>query len=458
MADSAPSSPSAFPGFDRPRQNWFKMPNAWTDITAGISSLAELKVIEYVLKHTWGYQEFGIPKQISLTEFMTGRRRKDGSRIDQGTGLTRPSVRAGLKAAVEHGYLEKRVDASDKARIRTYYSLRMRPDLAEEIDNQQHWPEQHWPEEPPAPDDDEDGDDALVPDHDPDDDPDGDRGGKNLSSGGKNLSRGGKNLSLGGKESFPRSEKDTLERHQQQENNNNMRAQEDPSATPDVVVVALLARGISRPVARRLARLYPADYVRAKEAYLDFLVDARPHEVKKPAAWLRKAIEDDYSAPDGFISPADREQAIAAEKRRNEALVAAQEREWEARAAAEEAHKQALAAKRARLHAHFGTRPEDVALWQAVSTELSHGSSTLYALVATAEILQVDAEAPTGARVRLGIPHPFQLRELQHPRLQMALARAFKHHVRKELAIELTLIADDALEELLSGSPILGAA
>lgn len=115
-----------FPGFARPEQNWFKLPNDWTDITAGMSSLAELKVVEYVLKHTWGYQEFGLTKQITTDEFMHGRKRKDGTRMDKGTGLiSRHSVIDGLKKAVQDGYLIEDVDASDLGRVKKFYALRM---------------------------------------------------------------------------------------------------------------------------------------------------------------------------------------------------------------------------------------------------------------------------------------------------------------------------------------------
>lgn len=421
MADTPPSPHPTFQGFDLPRQNWFKMPNGWTDITAGISSLAELKVIEYVLKHTWGYQEYGLTKRITTDEFMHGRRRKDGTRMDRGTGLSKPSVVAGLKSAVAHGFLEEIVDDADLARIKKYYSLKMLPGLSLEADEVR--PETFPP--PPA----AGGSDA-------------DSGVKMLAPDVKMLTPDVKNLNTRGKDSLHRSEKDTLERHQQRDTNNN-NTRDDAVPTGDVVVVALMDHGISRPVARRLARLYPAEYIQAKEQYLDFLVDARPHEVKKPAAWLRKAIEDDYSAPDGFISPADREQAIEAEKRRNEALVAAQERELAARTAVEDARKAAAAAKRARLHAHFGTGDEAIDLWRGVLNELSYSGGALYAMLATSEILHLD-----DTQVLLGIPHAFQLRELQHPRLQTAIARALKNHTRRDLRIELLSIADDALDDL----------
>ena len=116
-----------FEGFDTPKQNWFKMPNKWTDITADISSLAELKVVEYVMRHTWGFQEYGLSKWITNEEFVNGRKRRDGTRIDKGTGLSLRSVRNGTNAAVKRGLLIALVDESDRGRIKKAYSVRMKP-------------------------------------------------------------------------------------------------------------------------------------------------------------------------------------------------------------------------------------------------------------------------------------------------------------------------------------------
>src|SRR6266704_2463012 len=92
----APVVATDFPGFSTPESNFFRLPNEWTDITAKITSLAELKLVEYVLKHTWGYSEFDMVKKITTDEFINGRKRKDGTRIDIGTGLSKPSVIQGL--------------------------------------------------------------------------------------------------------------------------------------------------------------------------------------------------------------------------------------------------------------------------------------------------------------------------------------------------------------------------
>src|SRR5436305_13620951 len=118
-----------YAGFNKPEANFFRLPNEWTDITARITSLAELKLVEYVLKHTWGYSEFDMVKKITTDEFMYGRKKKDGTRIDSGTGLSKPSVMEGLTNAVKHGLLEVEIDESDKARIKKYYKLRMKTTL-----------------------------------------------------------------------------------------------------------------------------------------------------------------------------------------------------------------------------------------------------------------------------------------------------------------------------------------
>src|SRR5436309_12621942 len=124
-------SKQSFEGFNKPEANFFRLPNEWTDITARITSLAELKLVEYVLKHTWGYSEFDMVKKITTDEFMSGRKKKNGERIDTGTGLSKPSVIEGLTSAVKHGLLEVEIDDSDKARIKKSYKLKMRTPIEE---------------------------------------------------------------------------------------------------------------------------------------------------------------------------------------------------------------------------------------------------------------------------------------------------------------------------------------
>lgn len=129
-----------FRGFVPPKKNFFLMPNELIDINAEIDNLAELKVVQYVLRHTWGYQEeayekpgarYNKFKHITIDEFMHGRAYKrrgpngEVIRMDKGTGLSEMAVRNGIKRAVEDGYIECEEDASDKARIKKYYKLRI---------------------------------------------------------------------------------------------------------------------------------------------------------------------------------------------------------------------------------------------------------------------------------------------------------------------------------------------
>jgi hypothetical protein len=119
----------AFEGFrkiDKTSKHFYKLPNEWTDIMADINNLAELKVVEYLMRHTWGFGEYDQFKHITVDEFMYGRI-SNGERMDKGTGLKSDrSARDGLKAAIEHGYIICDTDDKDKARVKKYYKLKMR--------------------------------------------------------------------------------------------------------------------------------------------------------------------------------------------------------------------------------------------------------------------------------------------------------------------------------------------
>jgi hypothetical protein len=169
------------------------MPNEWINICAEITNLAELKVVQYVLRHTWGYHEYdGQPKPITIDEFMHGRKRKDGTRIDKGTGLSEMSVRNGLEKAIEHGYIICESDERDKARIKKSYKLNMLSSGVQDLDPKQK------------------------------------------KSGVQDLGDGVQNLDLGTKKLRPRSEKETKEKHQKkntEERKNDTPQQNSPVST-----------------------------------------------------------------------------------------------------------------------------------------------------------------------------------------------------------------------------------
>lgn len=103
------------------------LPNVWINIVASIENLSELKVVLYLMRHTWGFQEYDQFKHITLDGFINGRKRKDGTRMDCGTQLTEKAVIKGLKLAVEHGLIVEDIDDSDPGRTRKSYKLKMLP-------------------------------------------------------------------------------------------------------------------------------------------------------------------------------------------------------------------------------------------------------------------------------------------------------------------------------------------
>ncbi len=122
-------APACFEGFDPPESNFWRLPNNWFDLVAGFTSWAEHKVVEYILRHTWGYNEYGVTKLITMDEFMHGRKRRDGSRMDAGCGMAENSIKKGIADAVAHGFLVVEVDARDRGRIKKFYAPRMRRNL-----------------------------------------------------------------------------------------------------------------------------------------------------------------------------------------------------------------------------------------------------------------------------------------------------------------------------------------
>lgn len=121
-----------FQGFNLPESNYSKLPHQFIDLLPIMTTLGEIKVVLYILRHTWGYSEFGLEKELTIDEIMNGRKRNDGTRMDNGTGLSRNSVRQGANDAVEHGLIWVREDKSDLARIKTFYSIAICQDLIAE--------------------------------------------------------------------------------------------------------------------------------------------------------------------------------------------------------------------------------------------------------------------------------------------------------------------------------------
>ena len=84
------------------------------------------------------------------------------------------------------------------------------------------------------------------------------------------------------------------------------------SEQPNLLIGKLVAEGVTASIAARLCASYPDERIIQQLEVLVYLRRTRPGEVKDPAAWLRSAIEQDWAAPRGFKSAAQREAEQAA--------------------------------------------------------------------------------------------------------------------------------------------------
>jgi hypothetical protein len=114
-----------FEGFQEPEENWSKLPHQLIGALPLIETVSEMKVILYVLRHTWGFREFDKLKRITLDEFQNGRKKKDGSRMDAGTGLSANAIKDGIARAINHGFLIQVPDGRDFGRSSHVYQLRV---------------------------------------------------------------------------------------------------------------------------------------------------------------------------------------------------------------------------------------------------------------------------------------------------------------------------------------------
>jgi predicted transcriptional regulator len=111
-----------FIGFASPR--YTQVPDELFDDLLPDLTGAELKVLMYVIRRTFGFKRDS--DHISLSQMVQGITRKDGSILDRGTGLTKESVIKAARSLVDKGILVRtRVTSVDKGFESTEYSLKI---------------------------------------------------------------------------------------------------------------------------------------------------------------------------------------------------------------------------------------------------------------------------------------------------------------------------------------------
>jgi hypothetical protein len=188
------------------------------------------------------------------------------------------------------------------------------------------------------------------------------------------------------------------------------------------VVVALVNEKISEKIAVRLAQRYNRTRIFEKIEYLTYIREQDPERVKKPQGWLRRAIEEDYAAPDGYQSPAERAAAEAEEQRRDEEMAQAIEDRRRREEERREQRRQQEAARLAALQAQYGTTQAELDLWQQVLQEFesSMPASTFQLSVANTVLLSLrDGQA------LIGLPNPLAREWVENrlgPKIRRTLA------------------------------------
>lgn len=106
-----------------PEEPWTKTPNTMIDEVMHKISGSSIKVYMFILRNTWGYQEYKSAKKITTNEFMKGRKNSDGSRMSHGTGLSKVSVIKSVRELIDKNIIECEIDDSDPGRCVKKYRI-----------------------------------------------------------------------------------------------------------------------------------------------------------------------------------------------------------------------------------------------------------------------------------------------------------------------------------------------
>jgi hypothetical protein len=87
-----------------------------------------------------------------------------------------------------------------------------------------------------------------------------------------------------------------------------------PLSEADQLALKLTQRGITSNIAEELVSQHAEEKIRAQMERLDWLVEKKPEKVEDQAAYLVQAIKNDYAAPKGFVSKAERQRREEARK------------------------------------------------------------------------------------------------------------------------------------------------
>ncbi len=122
---AADAVPFHFAGFTTP--NTTSVPDDFFDMLAPNLSEAELRVLIYIIRRTFGFKKES--DTISLKQMVDGITTRDGRVLDRGTGMSKPGVTKGVKGLVQKGVVVAlRNSSPERGDEPTTYRLHFRED------------------------------------------------------------------------------------------------------------------------------------------------------------------------------------------------------------------------------------------------------------------------------------------------------------------------------------------
>lgn len=350
----------------------------------------ELKVLLYICRRTFGFKKES--DTISLNQMVNGITTRDGRVLDRGTGLSKATVARCLNTLEERNIILRiRQYSDDRGDEPTTYALNILNTVSQ------------------------------------------------FETRGVSVVRQGVSHQRDTPVSHQRDTQQTVvqqtvlqETERQQQPARALSSNGSIPAADPAVVVALVNLGLGKGIATKLAQAHPADLIEQKIEYLAYLLETNPTRVENPRGWLRRAIEEDYGAPDGYQSP----EARAAEARRQAEQEAQIEREL-AEADAREAAREAEAAQREQaLAEQYGMGERERALWATFLTVVQPTHPGIGELLAHARLLQVTE----GAAV-LGVPNTRVADMVRgHPGVNKVVSRALATIIGAPVDVELVVV------------------
>jgi hypothetical protein len=236
------------------------VPDDVFDVLAPRLKESELRVLLYIVRHTFGWRKYS--DAISLSQLTNGIRKRDGRIRDLGTGMSRKAVIAGVKGLVEKGIITVRKGRNERGdRMVNVYDIRFRQGADTQVTEGNHRSDRTTP--PPVTEVDQGSNPEPLPP-----------------------------VTEGNPQETSLQDTDI-----QDATDNNSTVAAISSASDKRLYDDLRSIGIQQHTAATVVRDYPPTRVNEMLQYLIYRLQGGWRPRQSPAAWLIAALRDDYTIP-----------------------------------------------------------------------------------------------------------------------------------------------------------------